>query len=74
MHGKGTFVLPDQTLITCIIKDNVISGRGRVIYPNGDYYEGDIVNSKANGRGKCVEGDMTYEGEFKDNLQHGKGK
>lgn len=73
MHGKGFFVLPDKSILTCIVKDNVICRRGRIIYPNGDYFEGEVSNNKANGKGKLVEGKVTYIGAFKDNVPHGKG-
>jgi len=73
MHGKGLFVLPDKSLLTCIVRDNVICRKARIIYPNGDYFEGDVDNNKANGKGKLVEGKTSYKGSFKDNLQHGMG-
>ena len=31
-----------------------MNGKGRLIHINGDYYEGDWVNGKANGAGKYV--------------------
>jgi len=40
MHGKGLFVLPDKSLLTCTMNENVICRNARIIYPNGDYYEG----------------------------------
>ena len=54
IHGRGLYLLPDKTLMYCITDDNTITGKGRVIYPNGDYYEGDIDKGVANGRGKYV--------------------
>lgn len=57
----------------CLTSHNKILGQGRVIYPNGDYYEGEIFDGKANGKGKYVEGGITYVGDFKDNLLHGDG-
>lgn len=51
-------------------------GKGRLILPNGDYYEGDFLDNKANGKGifNSEETGITYEGEFKDDRQEGKGK
>jgi hypothetical protein len=49
-------------------------GLGRIIHPNGDYFEGELKDGVANGTGVYAENDITYEGEFKNNLQHGKGK
>ena len=51
----------------------VILGYGRIIQANGDYYEGELKNGQANGRGVYKEGEIVYEGYFKDNLQHGIG-
>ena len=48
-------------------------GYGRIIQANGDYYEGELKNGQANGRGVYKEGEIVYEGYFKDNLQHGIG-
>lgn len=44
------------------------NGFGRLIYENGDVYEGEWVNNKANGKGKyqIVEG-PTYIGEWVNN-------
>ena len=30
--------------------DNITSGKGTLIYPNGDKYEGDIIYNKPNGK------------------------
>jgi hypothetical protein len=73
MNGRGMFVLPDKSVLTCVVRENVISGKARIIYPNGDYFEGDVEQNRANGRGKLVEGRTTYKGSFRDNLQHGPG-
>ncbi len=32
------FLLPDKSMLTCLQKENVIYGRARIIYPNGDYF------------------------------------
>ena len=46
---------------------------GQIQFENG-LYEGDIVNTKANGIGKCkfVDG-SEYEGQWLNNRMHGKG-
>lgn len=54
MQGKGFFVLPDKSLLTCSMKGNVICRKARIIYPNGDYFEGEVSNNKAQGKGKLV--------------------
>jgi hypothetical protein len=52
-----------------IVKDN------EIIYTNGDIYNGEIKDDKANGKGKKIykNGDI-YEGEFLNDELHGKGK
>jgi len=74
MHGKGFFVLPDKSLLTCTMNENVISRKARIIYPSGDYYEGEVSINRAHGKGKLIEGNVTYKGDFKDNRPHGKGQ
>jgi hypothetical protein len=54
MQGKGLFLLPDKSLLACCMKDNAIWKKARIIYPNGDYYEGEVSNNKAQGRGRLV--------------------
>ena len=54
--------------------DNITSGKGTLIYPNGDKYEGEIIDNMANGKGTLYfpNGDK-YVGEFVDGNFHGKG-
>ena len=73
IHGRGQYCLPDGSLLECTNVENEVRGKGRIIYSNGDYYEGEIASNMANGIGKYVEGDVVYEGEMKDNQPHGKG-
>jgi hypothetical protein len=73
MHGKGLFILPDNSLLVCTMKENDIYKGARIIYPNGDYFEGEVSSNRANGTGKLVESEYKYEGQFKDNFPHGKG-
>ena len=43
-------------------------------YPNGDKYEGDFINNKAEGNGKYIMKDgIYYIGQFKNYLRNGKG-
>ncbi len=41
---------------------------------NGTVFEGQFANNKKNGFGVMNHLDRKYEGNFKDNLPHGKGK
>jgi len=47
-----------------------------LILPNGDYYDGEFLAGRANGRGRFIseETGISYEGQFKDDMQEGKGK
>lgn len=54
--------------------NNVPQEYVRIIYANGDYYDGYQDAQQANGQGKYVEKDVVYEGLFLDNVPHGKGK
>ena len=51
IHGRGIYVLPNQTVIYCTSDQNHITGHARVIYPNGDYFQGDVIDGKAFGKG-----------------------
>tara|TARA_B100001094_G_scaffold332700_1_gene405916 strand:+ start:3046 stop:3993 length:948 start_codon:yes stop_codon:yes gene_type:complete len=46
---------------------------GKIIYTNGDIYEGGLENSKYNGNGTLKKKDLFYLGNFNNNLYHGHG-
>ncbi len=50
-------------------------GKGRMVEHDGFVSEGDWKNDKMNGNGKMIDpdGDVVYDGEFKDDLFHGHG-
>jgi hypothetical protein len=50
-------------------------GKGRKIYSTGEYYVGEFANDMANGYGvfRDINGGR-YEGQWKDDKQHGFGK
>jgi hypothetical protein len=49
--------------------------KGYQFYPNGDFYEGDFVQSQPHGRGKQIYSNGNfYEGDFVQSKPHGKGK
>lgn len=58
----------------CCVKGDCTTGKVEYRYQSGDYYEGEFVNNKPNGRGVCYfsNGDV-YTGQFQDGLRHGKG-
>mmetsp|Transcript_3127 Transcript_3127/g.4300 ORF Transcript_3127/g.4300 Transcript_3127/m.4300 type:complete len:518 (-) Transcript_3127:67-1620(-) len=46
----------------------------KINFPNGDQYEGIVVNGKPNDRGKMIYADgSVYEGYFRDGMKHGRG-
>lgn len=52
--------------------DFLILGKGKMIYADGDSYEGDWIEGNLEGSGsfKCSDG-RSYVGGFKNHLQHG---
>ena len=54
--------------------DNITSGKGTLIYPNGDKYEGDIIDNMPNGKGTLTlaNGDK-IAGDWTKGLANGKG-
>ena len=59
----------------CEFKNNIQIKKGKISYPDGGVYKGDIRNSEKHGKGTYTypNGDE-YIGEFKDNMFHGLGK
>lgn len=57
-----------------ITSDGNIIRKKRIQYPNGDVYDGDILNGKWNGEGTFTSSsDRKYVGTFKDGYFHGHG-
>jgi len=48
-------------------------GRGRMIYANGDVYEGEWLEGKRHGTGTLTSLEGTYAGTWAQGLQHGQG-
>ncbi len=68
--GEGKFTYANGNII--ITEDYYI---GKIIYPNGDVYEGKLQKGKRHGEGKMtyVNGNV-YECVWKDDKKHGTGK
>ncbi len=73
--GVGIFFWKDGTKYEGQFTEDDISGYGRKMYCNGEYYIGDFNKGKANGSGtfQDIQGGR-YKGEWKDDKQHGFGK
>lgn len=57
------------------VKDKFRNGKGRMTYANGDIYQGDWVNGKAQGNGVFVDkaNGTIYEGQWDKDKQMGQG-
>ena len=73
-HGMGQlFSLPQQTLVVGQFEADSPNGRCQIYYGNGDYFCGEVSRGKlSKGRLLLFSGEE-YDGEFKDDLRHGKG-
>lgn len=74
MEGYGIYYLNERNVITEGIwnKGNIVFGR--IFFPNGDIYEGEMKYSFPNGKGKIVFSNKeSYEGDFKMGEMSGKG-
>jgi hypothetical protein len=75
MEGLGKYYLKEDKVLAEGIWENGDLKYARVFLPNGDIYEGEMKNSKFNGKGKLLysNGDV-YEGGFVDGEKNGNGK
>lgn len=78
---SGEFEYPDGTIYQGeILNGRFLHGKGKLIYPNGDYFIGHFDHNKRVGKGKEVflnpdDGTIeeSYEGDFVNDVRHGKG-
>ena len=67
--------MPDGAIYDGFFSHNKITGEGRMIYPNKDYYEGTWKDSKKEGKGKVIFGskvpEQWYDGAFLNDKFHG---
>lgn len=64
-----------QTNANKCVSGNCVNGEGKMVYSNGNIYEGDFINGKADGQGTSNFADSaTYTGQYSNDLFHGKGK
>lgn len=67
MNGQGVFYLPDGSFVRGFCLDNEMVGEARFIRNNGNYYQGQIKDNKANGQGVMYENGVQFKGYFTDN-------
>lgn len=73
-HGKGKLYQADGVYQEGYW-NGVLHLYGRIIQSNGDHYEGEFYMGQMTGRGKFedLEGNIAYDGEWRDDQKHGKG-
>ena len=74
MEGYGVYYIQDRKVVTegIWIKGNIVFGR--IFFPNGDIYEGEMKNSVPEGKGKILfSNEESYEGDFKKGEMTGRG-
>ena len=71
-HGLGQLKEPNCLKIGTW-KNGEFSGWGRIIYNNGQAFEGKFTNGKLNGKGVYKYKDALYIGDFLNNIRQGKG-
>lgn len=79
IHGRGIYVYANGSQCVGWFYEGKIVGTGRLIFYNGDMYEGPFDKQMYNGHGKYTFNDTHtitghYEGEFKDNKMTGEGQ
>ena len=56
------------------VSGNCSNGKGKLVYPNGDTYEGDFVNGSLEGEGVFINVNYgVYQGQFSKNVRNGSG-
>ncbi|HJV81802.1 protein kinase domain-containing protein [Noviherbaspirillum sp.] len=76
--GKKTLTMDDKTVLTGDFtsdpKTGVMSGTGKVVWTNGNQYEGTLVRGKKEGQGKFIwTNGQRYSGEWARDMPNGKG-
>ena len=57
---------------TCV-SGNCVTGKGKMVYNDGSFYEGDFVNGSRQGKGTLDADDHVYKGDWKENNYSGRG-
>ena len=75
MDGYGKYYLKDERILAEGIWDKGELKYARIFYPNGDIYEGEMLDSFYNGKGKLIlQNKDTYIGQFEKGEKNGEGK
>ncbi|GAB3539778.1 serine/threonine-protein kinase [Noviherbaspirillum agri] len=75
--GKKTLKLEDQTMIgdfSADPKTGVVSGTGKIVWKNGNQFEGTLVRGSKEGKGKFIWANgQRYSGDWARDMPNGKG-
>ena len=71
---SSKYEIPNQTQFIGDIIDGKKQGKGKLIFPDGSYYEGNFKDDLFNGTGILVKDNSIYKGNFLNGKKHGKGK
>ncbi len=72
--GFGINISPDHEIYKGLWNKDQIGDYGAFFDSEGNYYKGQLVNGKGNGKGEIfIFGKMKYEGDFVDDIPNGKG-
>lgn len=73
-HGRGLATLANGSLLVGSFSQGACSGdHNYFFFKDGSLYVGDIIANRISGNGKLTTPAVTYEGEWHDNLPHGRG-
>ena len=76
-HGKGIQISASKIVTIGTFIEGLIQGYGQRIWPDSSVYKGDFTDGQMSGSGKWRKGAHetanSYEGEFKNDMKHGKG-
>ena len=81
MNGRGALFMVDEEdkshngqLYQGYLKDGMMDGHGRMIFPDGSFYIGGYKEAHREGTGTLqVHGGGKYQGEWKNDCRHGQG-
>jgi hypothetical protein len=73
-HGRGLATLANGSLLVGTFSQGYcMSNHNYFFFRDGSCFEGNIVGNRISGNGKLTTAAMVYEGEWHENLPHGKG-
>ena len=75
MEGYGKYYLKEEKVLAEGVWEKGELKVARIYYPNGDFYEGELMNSTYNGKGRLILSNKDeYIGDFVDMEKEGEGE